>query len=260
MLNWVRLFFLVVCIHAQTTFAVDSERELVFAINAPGSAPYLYFDEDKSSYQGLLVDFFEYIGEQYAARITYVDTSRARIEEFTRSGRSDMFLSSRSWLSSSDALLFSDAIISHNSYLYGLKPFSEFNLNHLEKSFVCTRHNFHYPVLSPYFKEKQLIRVDSSSQQTMATMLIKGRCDYVIMNEHNARAVFSSTTHCGSTFYQSPRIISQVDMSLLVNVALEAELSEINQHISHFIKSKKRQASLDRHSGGLTFPIQNVCE
>ncbi len=172
-----------------------------------------------------------------------------------------MFLSSRSWLSSSKALLFSDAIISHNSYLYGLKPFSErFSLNHLERSFVCTRHNFHYAVLSEYFSDKKLIRVDSSSQQTMATMLIKGRCDYVIMNEHNARAVFSSTSQCGSTFYQSPRVISQVDLSLILNVALQGELAKINQQISDFIKSQNRQASLERHSGGLAFPIQNRCE
>ena len=65
-------------------------------------------------------------------------------------------------------------------------------------------------------KEDNIQRVDSSSQYTMAMMMSKGRCDFAIMNEHNARAVMFNKTFCSSEFYQSPNVVSRTRLVFVI--------------------------------------------
>ena len=54
---------------------------------------------------------------------TFIDSDRGRSEKFIIDGKADMMLISRSWLETSDLLIFSDKLSTHESYLYSLSPF-----------------------------------------------------------------------------------------------------------------------------------------
>ncbi len=240
-------------------FADTTLPTVRFAINTPGSPPYLYFDSDEGDYRGVIVDFFSSAEMQNKYSVRYLDSSRARNELLLLEAKADLFLSAREWLDHANVFIFSDPIMPHASYLYSKKAFDGpfVAAMHPEAS-VCTRYGFIYPVLQQYFdkKEKGLIRVNSTSQATMAMMLAKGRCDFAIMSEQNARSNMFSKAFCDTAFHQSPNVISGVDLLFVMRPGLAVLKQTIDQALVHFIESGALQASIEKHSGPNQFPKQ----
>jgi polar amino acid transport system substrate-binding protein len=228
-----------------------------FAVNTPGSPPYLYYDENSKRYQGIVVDFFNSDEMSNQFPVVYLDSNRARSEDLLTSSSVDVFLSSPNWLSKPNDFLFSEELITHNSYIYSTTNFEgPFVPEENVSLSICTRYGFVYPVLTEYFnrEENNIGRVDSSSQSTMAMMLSRGRCDFAILNEHNARSVMFNETFCSTAFYQSPNIISQVSLVFVIRSDLSSLKDKIDIALKHFVESGQRQLSLERHSGVNQFP------
>jgi ABC-type amino acid transport substrate-binding protein len=223
--------------------------KLIFSVNAPGSAPYLYYDQKQQKYTGVVTDFFEQLIEDKVLEIDYLDSNRTRSEKFLYDGTADIFLSSRSWLSNPEKVLISDSLLSHRSFLYGMKAFSnDFDLKNLRKKQVCTRRGYHYPALQPLFVDRSLSRSDSSSQLTMLQMLIKGRCDYAVFNEHNASYLILSDKFCNEKIFKSPTAISSVDIAFILGDGLETPLQLINRQLKDFKATSQDQKSLAFHT------------
>lgn len=258
-----RLFVLIVFalwMKHQSAFADHPRVKMTLAINAPGSAPYLYLDEKSQTYKGVVADFIAVLAAKSHIKIEYLETSRSRAEGFTRTGVNDLFLSSKAWLSSKEGFIFSDPFIEHKSYLYSVKPFEvDFDLAKLKNELVCTRYGYTYPVLQAFFESGNIVRVNSSSQLTMTSMLVKNRCDYSIMNEFNARAAFLLPSTCDTTFFQSPELISKVDLVFVINPKQQAHLPELNRQLRDFIISGQRDKAILQHTGGFSFPFRMPC-
>ena len=179
-----------------------------------------------------------------------------------RQGKADMFLSGEEWLDDPDGFIFSEPLIQHDSYLYATTKFDgPFVPAESNGEAVCTRFGYKYPVLQTAFEDQEhpLIRVDSASQTLMALMLTKGRCDYAIMSEQNALSVLNKRQFCYSEFYQSPNVISSVDLVLVSRPAKQAMLPVINRYMDRFISSGQLFRSIKRHSGEHKFP-KLVCD
>jgi len=132
---------------------IDENDTLVFVVNAPGSPPYLYYDLDSQSYQGVVVDFFSQLEEKDILVANFIDSNRGRSEKFIIEGTADMMLTSRSWLDTPERLIFTNKISVHQSYLYSLSPFEPgFVLQSAKGMRVCTRRGFIYPGLDSYFE------------------------------------------------------------------------------------------------------------
>ena len=227
-----------------------------FAINSPGSAPYLYWDRKTQRYNGVVADLFTGMAKGAALKVTYLDGSRGRNEESVRQGRADIFLSGRVWLDDPQGFIFSDTLMPHNSYMFATtemkKPFS---LANYPKSSVCTRFGFTYPVLQPSFEQKNgLVRIDSSSQSTMAMMLSKGRCEFAIMSEQNAWSILTRPQFCNIAFYQSPNVISKVDLVLVIRRERPDLQAVVNRYIKDFVNNGKLAQSIQKHSDKQRFP------
>jgi polar amino acid transport system substrate-binding protein len=244
--------------------AISSQKAeivtLTIVVNAPGSPPYLYYDLDSQSYQGVVVDFFSELEKDEILMAKFVDSNRSRSEKFIIDGKADMMLTSQYWLDTPEQLIFSDKISAHRSYLYSLSPFNpDFTLQTIKKMRVCSRQGFIYPGLHPYFENNQLVRIDSSSQVTMTRMLQKGRCDYAVMNDHNAAAIFAEQDYCQNTIYQSPVPNDTVDMLFAMRMGMRSIRTLINQQIKVFSESGELNASVRKHSSNLTFPTSFTC-
>ena len=235
--------------------AVAKKQHIKFAVNSPGSSPYIYLDNITGKYQGVVVDFFANLEKSDNFTIEYLDSNRARSEELLLRGFADIFLSSAEWLEQADRFIFSNTLMHHNSYMYSTNMYTQaFYPSQNMRAFVCTRHNYTYPVLSHYFDNKMLMRVDSSSQTTMALMLAKGRCDFAIMSNDNARTIMSSTEFCDTEFHQSPNVISAVDIAFVIRPKLRDVKNQIDTLLDTFISSGERDKSLQRHVGNQVFP------
>lgn len=240
----------------------SAERtDIVFAISAPSSAPYLYYDPEKLAYQGVVVDFFASFSAEDGYLVAYLDSSRARNEHYVASGKADMFLSSPRWLENPQKLIFSEAMLSHKTFLYATSLIDPaFEISSLPGKLFCTRISYVYPTLEGFFQINKYTRVDSSSQNTMTKMLLKGRCDYAVMNEFSAMAVLHSAAFCDAKFYQSPAAIDDVPLRLAIRPSLAEQLPNINRQLHNFRKSGALKKSIESHSGLKSFPKLPDCD
>ena len=81
-----RAFGLLLCLTALACGAdtKDKSPKVRFAVNTPGAAPYLYYDENSKRYEGIVVDFFNSGELLNQFQVIYLDSNRTRSEEHQR--------------------------------------------------------------------------------------------------------------------------------------------------------------------------------
>lgn len=234
-------FLYVVCCLA-TSIDVFANHSFNFAINTPGSPPYLYLDKTTNSYQGLIPDLLKEVAKQHAITVNYVDSNQQRIEVLLSSGKIDGFFSSEVWLKNPNDLISSRNITAHKSYLYSTRPFAQdFVFSDIKGSSICTRQHYVYPSANPFFDNGSAQRVDSSEQFSMLNMLIKNRCQYTIMHQHNADSLLSSEPFNNTRIYRSPLPSNLVFMAIF----LRPELIEIKHAIDSVVLQMESNGKLD---------------
>lgn len=244
-----------------TTVHGTEPQRLLFAVNAPGYAPYLYFDFSSQRYEGLVADFFAAQEQQKLFKVEFVDSNQLRSEQFVIEGKVDLYLADRRWLKQSEKVIASVPIVQHLTFLYSLAPFADdFSVETLVNKKICTQHEFVYTGLQSYFDDNKLQRFDSSSQFTIGSMLGKKRCDYAILNHYTATMVFADAEFCQQTIYQSPQPTSIVDLTIIMRPELHQVKSLIDKQLKAFIASGKASQSLLTHSPNPTFPKQASCK
>ncbi len=225
--------------HAQT--------EVIFTVNAPGAAPFLYFDQTKQEYAGVVVDFFETMEKNGVVDVRYVEAIRARSEQLVYDGRADIFLSSPAWLSAPDKILTSEPLSMSKTFLYSSTPFaSDFSVDKLENERICTRRGYVYPGLANYFILPER-RVDSASQKTGMSMMLKGRCDYVAMNYFNAVSLVNNE-FCDTLIHQSPAPTNVVPNAFILSKSLVSMVPTINHYLQEFQSNGDADKAFDTHS------------
>lgn len=235
-------------------------KSLLFTVNSPGSFPYLYYDFSKQTYEGLIPDFFADLEQQGIFKIVYVDSNQSRSEQFVIDGKVDLYLANREWLKQPEKVIASQSIVQHLTFLYSLTPFeSSFSVEALVNKTVCTQQDYIYTGLQKLFKDKKLKRFDSSNQETIASMLAKGRCDYAILNDYNATDIFDESEFCQIAIYQSPQSTSVIDLTILMRPELDEVKTIIDKHMQTFIPSGKADKSLLSHSPMPSFPKPATC-
>lgn len=226
----------------------EDSNSLTLVVNSPGTRPHLYFNQDENKYDGVIPDLLRFAEKNSKLAIEFVDSHRNRNEKFVSSGKFDMFYSSIAWVKQPTDFISTDPIFSHESFLYALEPFADdFSLDRDTGAKVCTRRGFIYPRLEPLFTEGNLIRIDSSSHDTMLKMLILGRCDLVEMNLKNALALIYSEEYVAHAFYQSPEPTSSVPASLIMNPKRTQERDLLNHFIAEFLAQGMYEKSLAKH-------------
>lgn len=235
-------------------------KPLLFAVNSPGSFPYLYFDLSKQTYSGLIPDFFADLEQKGILKVVYIDSNQLRSEQFVIEGKVDLHLGNRKWMNQPEKVIASIPIVHHLTFLYSLTPFDdEFSVEALVDKTVCTQQEYIYTGLNQSFKTKKLERLDSSNQATIASMLTMGRCDYAILNDYNAKSVFDETQYCDFTIYQSPQPTSDIDLTILMRLELHESKTIIDKHLGTFISSGRAEKSLLSHSPKPIFPKTATC-
>ena len=238
-----------------TSIGVSAEHRFNFAINSPGSPPYLYLDNTTDSYMGLIPDILKEVSKQHAITINYVDSNQQRIEVFLRAGKIDGFFSSEAWLENPNELIKSGNITAHKSYLYSTRPFpQDFTLSDMKESSICTLKHYVYPSASALLDNGSAQRIDSSERRSMLNMLIKNRCQYTIMHQYNADSLLNSVEFSNTHIFRSPIPSNVVSMAIF----LRPELADIKRHIDSVVLQMQNNGKLDEsinfHANTNTYP------
>jgi len=225
-----------------TSAGASANHSFNFAINSPGSPPYLYLDKTTNRYKGLIPDLLSEVSKQHSITINYVDSNQQRTEILLSSGAIDGFFSSEAWLENPRKLINSRNITAHKSYLYSIRPFAQdFILSDIKGSSICTRKNYGYPSTSAFFDNGSAQRVDSSERLSMLNMLIKNRCQYTIMHQYNADSLINSEQFSDTLIYRSPLPTNVVYMSIF----LRPELVHIKHYIDSVVVAMESNGKLD---------------
>jgi ABC-type amino acid transport substrate-binding protein len=246
--TFLKLFkYLCFFILVNSSFVIAATKPLLFVVSYPGSAPYLYQQPDDDTYRGIIPDMLSALIKTKRIDIRFVSNSRKRSEEYMYQGKADLMLISKSWLSQPKKLIATIPLHQHRSFLYQADKFSsDFLLDKINgQKKVCTRKGFLYPHLEPYFLNKKLIRVDSSSQTTTLKMLFKRRCDLVILSEYHALTIMKSSTFKHKQLFRSETPISVVPL----NIVLRPEITQLKTILDKHIEELKISGELDRIIG-----------
>ncbi|MDM7860766.1 transporter substrate-binding domain-containing protein [Alteromonas sp. ASW11-36] len=248
MLRLLILLFLAGCWLSLNSATGQEAKTLTLVVNSPGTPPHLYFNQTENKYDGVIPDLLRYAERNSHLTIEYVDSHRNRNEKFVSSGKFDMFYSSIAWVSQPADFISTIPIFSHESFLYAIVPFpADFSLDLNTTGKVCTRRGFKYPALEPLFADGNLIRIDSSSHDTMLKMLILGRCDMVEMNLKNASALIYAEEYKSTEFYRSSLPTSSVPAALIMHPNRAAERDIFNRFIERFHAEGLYAESLAKH-------------
>ncbi len=257
----ISLIVLLVLLNSPTNASAKQKlEELRFVVNAPGSFPYLYMDDDSNRYIGLVPHLLSDMGKDHNLKIQYIHSNQLRSEKMLITGQADLYLVNPQWLREPDRVLVSETLVSHSTYLYATKPFEQdFAIATIEGAQICTRENYVYTGLSNYFQRDIALRIDAPNDQTMLNMLAGNRCDYLIKNDYNAMRAFASQRFCNMTIYQSPQPTSVVPLTII----LRAELIELKDTLDHHIRTARRngyiQRFLSHHTKPPVFPMLVTC-
>lgn len=234
--------------------------ELTFAVNTPGSFPYLYYDDPSQTYKGIVPDFFANLKRRERVDVTFVDSNQQRSETFVKEGKVDLYLANVGWVSEPNKVITSIPVIQHKTFLYSLTPFDDnFDFAVVDSKRVCTQQGYVYTGLQASIDAGRLVRFESSSKVTLGSMLAKGRCDYAVLNNYSAKLVFSRPEFCGVTIYQSPKATSTIPLNIIMRPALHKVKALIDAELTGFKASGKATQSLAAHSSIPHFPMQGQC-
>jgi ABC-type amino acid transport substrate-binding protein len=216
-------------------------------VNAPGSPPYLFYDNNQNKYVGVIPDILHTVKP---FNIRFISNSRQRSEEQIYSNKADMIMLSTAWLKHPEKVIATIPIHQHRSFLYRANKFPEnFSLVDSAKSeLVCTRKGYLYPNLAAYFNSKRLVRVDTSNHLSMMKMLYKHRCDYSVMNEFNAQNVMQSPIFENENIYRSNLPISTVPLNIIMRSELNKEKIILDEHIHQLQKNGELKRIMNKYT------------
>lgn len=216
-------------------------------VNAPGSAPYLYFDESAQTYEGVVKDFFTTMEQDGVLTVRYRDGGRNRNELAIYQQKADVFLSSMAWLKHPDLVISGGDFSSNQTYLYATKPFDpSFTLKDLVEGRICTRRYYVYPNLDKQINDR-VRRVDTSSQTSAMSMLLNDRCDYAIMNKFNAFSILNMPDFCKAQIYRSPTPTHEVGNTLIFSLNNRDLVPVVNRYLESFKASGAYDKSMEHH-------------
>ena len=228
------------------TPVVNSE-ELSMFLWSKELAPIISIDTDNFKYKGIVLDVLDSLPKEHQVKVKIKRHNRIRGEAELYSGEIDFTILPKEWLKYPDKLIFSLPIYVLEDFLYATKaisnlPFAEI----LKDQVVCTRRNYVYPKLTSLFVNDIIYRMDSNEGSSQFGMLMRGRCDFVVINDFVGQQVIQDK-HLQNSIIKSKFPIDSIDFTFAFHPSRADFLVTLNQHITQLKNSGALQKIIERH-------------
>jgi ABC-type amino acid transport substrate-binding protein len=213
-------------------WAKADKAELNFVLYYPQVPPYMYQDEQTKNVVGLVPEILQDFFQQQNIQVNYVADNRTRAEHRLYQGDVDAILLAKEWTQHPDKLLFSEPLLEHQDYLLARQPLPAQGqlTDWITGKAICTRQYYVYDAFTAFFQSNQTARVDSSSELTQLKMLLNGRCDYAIMNEHVANWLLHHHFP-NNKLYRSVTGFSPVGLTVAFHPRWKPQLAAFNRYL-----------------------------
>ncbi|WP_088329900.1 transporter substrate-binding domain-containing protein [Lacimicrobium sp. SS2-24] len=227
------------------SFALNA-YPLRFAVYEPGFPPFIFIDDQQKDITGIVPELLTAFSQQQQITIEYVMDNRKGGEQRLYEGNVDAMLISPQWAKHADQLVFSNAILPYDDYLFHLASAAPKALSGGRS--VCTRQYYVYPTLEPHFAAGTLLRIDASSQHAQLKMLANARCDYAYLNELVAHWLVAR-------YFPDLQLtsISDFKASTSLQIALHPNWRKHLPALNQFIGEKQKSGELKAIVEGFVF-------
>ena len=218
--------------------ATAQEKTLKFVLYYPQVPPYMFQHAQSKQVIGLIPDLLQPFFLAQQLKVEFILDNRRGAEHRLYSGDVDAMLMAPQWAAHPNQLIFSDAVLQHQDFLFALHPFATGSQpkQWLAGKKVCTRQYYVYDALEPFFRQAATERVDASSEMAQLRMLTNGRCDFAYLNEHVAKWLL---LHHFNQFvlHQSPSGFDPVGLTIALHPKWQRYLPALNQ----FLRQQQNQ-------------------
>jgi len=237
----------------------QTQYKLDFMALYPQPVPVIYQHPESGEVKGIVPDILSGFSHKYGVEINYSFVNRLYSETALYEGKTGAILLSRSWAKHPGKLVFSDSLFEHRDYLLGTKAFELKGINNQRQPItICSRAQFVYPKLNPWFASGTALRLDTSSYSEILKLLDVGRCQYGVMGEYTAHWLkFNFADEI--SLYLSPKSLDMVPLTIALNRNNALLLTSLNAHITQLKKTGQLQEIIGRNIRvKLNFPRHSV--
>ena len=198
-------------------------------------------------YQGIIKDIISSFSIESQIQVDVHLHSRERGERLLYAGELDFTVLAPSWVKQPESLVYSNPVYIHKEYLYALQPIAETELSSaIEGKTVCTRLNYSFPKIQPYFDSNHATRLDSQEEELMFKLLLNGRCEYLLTNEFVGSAIIEKN-NIAPSIYRSSFTVDEVGFTFAFHPQHSALLSQLNAHVDSLRENGQLIATIELH-------------
>lgn len=212
----------------------------------PGGFPPFIIDAPGQPTSGIVVDVLREIAGLHGYRIQPTDAPKKRVEQMILEGQLDASPRATEWGGDPKVFLFTDPVIRIRDLVFSRRqaPLRYRSPDDLLGKSVGTHLGYSYPLLTPYFDSKKILRADAGTEKSMLLMLQAGRTDALVMNEWVA-AWLIKTENLQDQFTASETELDGYEYRLMFGPQWSDFVTQFNRELARM----KRDGRLSRVIG-----------
>lgn len=212
----------------------------------PGGFPPFIIDAPGQPTSGIVVDVLREIAGLHGYRIQPTDAPKKRVEQMILEGQLDASPRATEWGGDPKVFLFTDPVIRIRDLVFSRRqaPLRYRSPDDLLGKSVGTHLGYSYPLLTPYFDSKKILRADAGTEKSMLLMLQAGRTDALVMNEWVA-AWLIKTENLQDQFTASEAELDGYEYRLMFGPQWSDFVTQFNRELARM----KRDGRLSRVIG-----------
>ncbi|WP_257171919.1 ABC transporter substrate-binding protein [Colwellia sp. M166] len=210
-------------------------RTLIFQAKDIDSSIFLSSPDNGLNFEGIIPSFLNKVTKESNIEIVYLHVPSGRVEEYLAQHKLDGSLMNKEWLVNPSNFLFTKPFLKFGYYFFSTKVLdNKINFeSYLIGKRICTHRSYtysEYPLLPKLFEEEKSIRIDSSSDESMLKMLLKGRCDVTLINEHTADWLIDNIFK-NDLLYRSSKPIFNIEVTMAFASNWQSFVNDLNAYI-----------------------------
>ena len=243
MKRWLSLLILLLW----TVCAWSADKPLRLAVPPDGFPPYIILGQGKQV-SGIIVDVLREAAARQGYQLVATEAPKKRVEPMILSNKLDAAPRAIEWGGNSHQFLFTDSIVRVRDLVFSRKdaPLRYQSPDDLRGKRLGTHLGYNYPVLTPYFDAKEIVREDARTEESMLRMLQVKRTDAVVMNEMVALWLIKAD-NLGGQFVASETELGGYEYRLMFGPQWSPFVVQFNRELSQMKKDGRLARVIDKY-------------
>ena len=203
------LILLFVCSFAAAQDINSSHKIITFNMTYDGYPPFMICNKAEQTSGGIMYEIFTRIMGKLGYSVRTVHVPKKREREYFTAGKLEAHSMAKEWVENPEDYVFSAPILKVRNLIFSnvIKPVDFNKVQDLIGKRAIANLGFVYPPLTKLFDKGDIERVDTIGEKAMLRMILLGRGDFAIVNEHVGKWLIRENS------WQNKFVISEKDIT-----------------------------------------------